>query len=273
MTSPPFALADIETQLLPDERADLKHYEGIIERGLETFWQVGESMEQIRTGRLYREDYGTFETYCTERWGIGSSRARQIRGASAVRQQLESVTTVTVLPTNEAQARPLKALPDLEQRVEAWNRAVESAGGQQPTAAQVSEAVSAVKSTNGTAPVLFVPHPLPISRAPVDDEPTLLSAGPGRTCAERAAVLERALRAASMGGLFVLNGDLHCLFGCTPVYDTQARENRHAPGCPMGEALEMLAQEDAGGRSGESGGGEGDGGPQNFHNCGSFTDQ
>jgi hypothetical protein len=59
----------------------------------------------IRDSRLYREQYGTFEEYCNEKWGMTSGRARQLIGASEVMDNLKSDTIVT-LPTTESQARP-----------------------------------------------------------------------------------------------------------------------------------------------------------------------
>jgi hypothetical protein len=58
---------------------------------------------------VVRETHGTFEDYCRERWGINSSRARQLISAAEVGKSLQGVTTVT--PTNERQARPVTKLP------------------------------------------------------------------------------------------------------------------------------------------------------------------
>lgn len=87
-------------------RAELEHYEAIIQRGIETFYEVGTALLAIRDKRLYRETHGTFEEYCRDRWGMAASRARQLIAASEVVHQLESVTNVT-LPQNEFQTRTL----------------------------------------------------------------------------------------------------------------------------------------------------------------------
>lgn len=85
---------------------------------------VGRALMAIRDARLYRDEYGTFEDYCRQRWGFVASRARQLIAAAEVVSNLESVTTVT--PSTESQARPLAALEPEAQR-EAWAEAVATA--------------------------------------------------------------------------------------------------------------------------------------------------
>jgi len=83
----------------------LAHLEGIIERGLETFIEVGEALLRIREERLYREDgYPSFEAYCQQRWG--HRRAWADRHISAVRKLAELDPAGSTL-TSEWQARQL----------------------------------------------------------------------------------------------------------------------------------------------------------------------
>lgn len=81
----------------------LAEAEARIEAGLATFMEVGQALVTIRDGRLYREDHGTFEDYCRDRWGFTGRRARQLIDAA------EIGTTVPV--ANEGQARALAGLP------------------------------------------------------------------------------------------------------------------------------------------------------------------
>ena len=124
------------------ESSRLMELEGKIKTGLTTFVEVGEALLEIRYARLYRSDFGTFEEYCKQKWGISASRARQLIGASEVSANIGSVTRVT-LPTTEKQTRPLTQL-EQEQQPKAWERAVEIAGGEQPTAKQVQAAVDEI---------------------------------------------------------------------------------------------------------------------------------
>jgi len=125
------------------ESARLVELERKIETGMTTFVEVGNALMEIRDSRLYRVEYKTFEAYCRDKWGMSKVRATQLIGAAKVSANL--VTVVTKTPTTESQARPLTVLPP-EQQPEAWERAVEIAEGEQPTARQVEQAAREIIS-------------------------------------------------------------------------------------------------------------------------------
>jgi hypothetical protein len=112
--------------------AQLINCEKIIERGLQTFVEVGNALLTIRDQRLYRQDHASFEGYCRDRWGFTSSRARQLIGAS------QSVTNVTLaggqVPTTESQARQLAGLT-AQQAAIVMRVAHENSGGKITAAA------------------------------------------------------------------------------------------------------------------------------------------
>jgi hypothetical protein len=120
------------------ESARLVELEGKIKSGLQTFVEVGEALMEIRDSRLYRVEFGTFEEYCRVKWGMSRIQAHRLIGASEVTKNV--LPTGNIVPTKESQARPLTKLP-AEQQPVAWEKAVERAGGEQPTARQVEEAV------------------------------------------------------------------------------------------------------------------------------------
>lgn len=90
-------------------RRDLVKHEATIEGGLKTFVAVGHALTAISEGRLYREDYETFDAYLRGRWGMSKSRGYQLM------QSAEMSTTVDI--ENERQARELAGL-DTEEAVE-----------------------------------------------------------------------------------------------------------------------------------------------------------
>jgi DNA modification methylase len=98
------------------------------------------SLRKIRDERLYREQWGTFEDYCQQRWGFTRRHVDNVIAFTTVRDEIEN--NCSQPPERESQIRSLKALPGPEQRVEAWNEAVDEAGGNQPTAKQVEKAVA-----------------------------------------------------------------------------------------------------------------------------------
>ncbi|MEV8523207.1 hypothetical protein AB0451_03465 [Streptomyces sp. NPDC052000] len=121
------------------EQADLVQLEAVIERGVNTFIEVGAALATIQERKLYRSEHGTFEDYCRSKWGFSRQRAHQLTSAA------EAVTTIVdtglPAPANEGQARELTRVPVLE-RAEVWRETVERTGGQ-PTAAAVRETYAA----------------------------------------------------------------------------------------------------------------------------------
>ncbi len=132
--------------LSTSEARRLAELETVIERGLQTFIEVGSALMEIRNSRLYRQMYATFEEYCQERWDLRKSRTYQLMDAAEVVENLKSSTIVelssghTPLPANEAQARPLAKL-GLEMQRQAWQKAVETAPQGKITAKHVETVV------------------------------------------------------------------------------------------------------------------------------------
>lgn len=139
--------------------------EEAIERGLSTFMEVGSALATIRDGRLYREEYGTFEDYCKGRWGFSSRRARQL---------IDAVEIGTVVPlSNEAQARALGGLtPDeaIEVHGEAEKRGDTTAAGLARVKAERKPATQTHRTTETTT-VTFDPETGEIVSADADQSP------------------------------------------------------------------------------------------------------
>ena len=128
-------------QLSSTENDRLKHCETIIQKGLDTFVQVGEALLEIRDSRLYRDSDNperTFEDYCRERWKFTHRHANRLIEASDVMYNLGPVGP---LPTSEAQVRPLAKL-DPDQHRQAWN--IATTDNQDPTSREVQDAVEEV---------------------------------------------------------------------------------------------------------------------------------
>jgi hypothetical protein len=108
------------------EQEQLAACEQIIEKGLRTFFEVGQAFLRIREEKLYRTQYKTFAGYCRGRWKWSDSRARQYMRAVEVTVNLkdgENGTHVPI-PTSEYQVRSLVSLAPEQQR-EAWRLATE----------------------------------------------------------------------------------------------------------------------------------------------------
>lgn len=124
--------------LTVSETQRLTQLEATITAGLQTFVDVGQALLEIREARLYRQEFGTFEDYCRERWGMDKRYANYQIAAAQVIGNLGTI--VPVLPATESQARPLAPLAPAMQR-EAWQRAVDTAPNGKITAAHVQNVV------------------------------------------------------------------------------------------------------------------------------------
>ena len=128
-------------ELTVSECDRLTALESTIERGLQTFVDVGTALLEIRDSRLYRQTFGTFEDYCSERWGIARRQAYRLMDAAQVVENVSNWTQT--VPATESQARPLTGLPVDLQR-EAWQRAVDTAPNGKITAAHVASVVDSL---------------------------------------------------------------------------------------------------------------------------------
>lgn len=135
-----------DSPMTEDETLKLSACENLIEKGLACMGETVTAIKQIRDERLYRKSYGSFNDYCTERWKRSSRRIYQLIGAREIAEGLAKSSEAMIQPTRESQLRELKKIGSSEvKQAEAWDKAVETAGGQQPTAKEVSVAVKAVK--------------------------------------------------------------------------------------------------------------------------------
>ena len=131
--------------LTPNEQIYLEHLESDIRKNLTSFVMAGRALAQIRDKQLYRQDYSTFQDYCTRKWQLGKSHAYRLIGESDIHRHLSPIGDKMPQPANEAQCRELVGLTP-EQTVQAWTNAVTAAGGKPVTAKIVREAAAEFKT-------------------------------------------------------------------------------------------------------------------------------
>src|SRR5208282_2893857 len=91
--------------LTEKEKDQREQCEGVLERGLGTFFEVGFALLTIQESRLYRDTHSSFEQYCRDRWNIGRSYVWRVMGA-AERMKLLPNDGNLPKPANEFQMRP-----------------------------------------------------------------------------------------------------------------------------------------------------------------------
>lgn len=127
------------------ERAELAALEIAIKDSLRSFAATGERLgdhlARIRDGRLYRECYATFESYCQAQFGLGRSRAYQLIDLVEVRAALSTGVDAPAEPVSDLVARQLAPLRDEPEAMrEVWAEAVQQ-HGPRPTPTQIREIV------------------------------------------------------------------------------------------------------------------------------------
>lgn len=96
--------------------AELMAAEEVIERGKQTFVEVGEALMSIRDRAGYRvAGYPTFEAYCKQRWGWSRAHGYNVIAAAETARNVLPVIHSGAAPTL-AQALALAPLPPAEQR-------------------------------------------------------------------------------------------------------------------------------------------------------------
>ena len=123
------------------ERAELETCVTIVRRGLGSFLEAGEALLRIRDKQLYRERYVTFEAFAVGEFNLTGRRLQQLIESFEIVRSMKLVSPSLPTPAMEAAVRPLAGLPD-DLQLEAYEEAVEAAGGVSPTPRQVKAAAS-----------------------------------------------------------------------------------------------------------------------------------
>ncbi|MBW4458254.1 MAG: hypothetical protein KME55_39855 [Nostoc indistinguendum CM1-VF10] len=147
------------TELTEQEISDRLLLERKVERA---FFEAGKALAELRDRKLYRSTHKTFEEYCKQRFGYTRIAASYKIAAATVMDNLltnglqkEEIATdelqtpkmltngLQILPNNERLVRPLASLEPEVQR-EAWQKAVEEAGGKVPSGRIVKNVVQRI---------------------------------------------------------------------------------------------------------------------------------
>jgi hypothetical protein len=104
----------------------LDELEAQVQTGLESFATAGRALAAIKSRKLYRPGFTSWESYLVERWRFTGDYATKLITAAAVADEL--VSAGLPQPLRESHARELKKIPT-EHRGELWQAAIADAGG------------------------------------------------------------------------------------------------------------------------------------------------
>lgn len=111
--------------------------ETIIKNGVQSFREVGEALAEVKASGLYRDEYGTFEDYCRDKWNLSRSRGYQLIEAANIAR---NVSKILDIPTDTAAREFVKASPKDQKKAA---RAI-AKSGKRATAKNVKAAVEKV---------------------------------------------------------------------------------------------------------------------------------
>ncbi len=171
----------VEAEIVREEKQDelskeeKKLLERLEQQVKDSFLAAAHALREINEKRLYRETHKTFDSYCEERFGFKRRQAyHYIEGAKVTDALQQSARTVHILPANEYQIRPLASLKEPEKQIEAWERAVEHAGGKLPThelvKKTVQEMLQRLEGVNSDFVTSFSAHDVCVVRQTTTDE-------------------------------------------------------------------------------------------------------
>jgi hypothetical protein len=149
LSSPKLQIIKPQGVLTLIEKEDLADQEKVIEKGWQTFVEVGHALANIRDKKLYRGTHKTFESYCQERWQYAKSQAYRLIGGAQIVACLSPIGDIP-LPTHEAQVRPLIGL-EADKAKAAWKDAVARAGKGKVTAEIVKSILVDNQTVNGSS--------------------------------------------------------------------------------------------------------------------------
>lgn len=140
-----------------EERAELAAAVATVKRGLGAFLEAGEALLRIRDKQLYRNSHTSFEGFAVAEFGLTGRRLGQLIESFEIVRSLKSISPNLPTPQVEAAVRPLAGLPD-DLKLEAYQAAVDAAGGESPSPRQVKAAAAARRkpaSKKAPRPVRF----------------------------------------------------------------------------------------------------------------------
>jgi hypothetical protein len=115
----------------------------VCEGKVRTIWhdyvEAGLALGEIRDGRLYRNDFRSFEQYCQQRWEFKRGKGDYLIAAARMRRRIADTPGIPQ-PERESQLRPLFAVSLADAEL-AWQYASQVSGGRPITARLVKRAV------------------------------------------------------------------------------------------------------------------------------------
>jgi hypothetical protein len=150
------------------EQADYFACQEVLGMGWNAVVDAGLALARIRDGRLYREEFDSFEAFCQAKWEYGRRYVNRLICAAQIFRKLGTGSSL-LKPERETQVRPLVGLAP-EQVQLAWERAVQKATGGRITERLVKKAVQELQLAGPAKPVAKEQGPTKAERRRLIDD-------------------------------------------------------------------------------------------------------
>ena len=135
-----------------EERVRFAQLTRIVETNLSSFLAAGKALAEIKSSRLYRERFSSFEEFARVTFGLCRSTCDQLVRTTATAELLLANGVELPPGTQEAVVRPVSSLPSPELQVQTW-RLVQAAsperGPSQPLASKVVRVIKNAIESEG----------------------------------------------------------------------------------------------------------------------------
>lgn len=157
------------SKLSDEERKLLNEYEDEIDQAWGAFLRIGHLLYRIKIGKLYRETYNTFASYCEKELSISRVHGDRLLNAYKTQEILKREPTGSVsIPQTESALRAMGGLDDSEKKAVA--KSLKESGISNPTAKDVEAAkVKIAPISKPKAPKQPKPESLTLALAGIDE--------------------------------------------------------------------------------------------------------
>lgn len=120
-----------KNKLTKEQKDHFNKLNSTVKKAAKSFIDAGMALYEIRSNKLYRENYKTFEEYCQAVHSISRQYANSLVRAGKATRELETIVSKNNLPLphNESQVRELLRVPDKEERAAVYESALELVDG------------------------------------------------------------------------------------------------------------------------------------------------
>lgn len=139
----------------------LAELEAIIQRGKQTFFEVGNALAQIMEEQLYKEKgFGSFAEYCETVWGFKKTYAYQLVQSAELVKELPATVSAIAEKMNPAQVRELVKIPKEKRETVIKNAVAKSKSARRKMTAKDIKTAASPEPAEPARAQSYTPEPI-----------------------------------------------------------------------------------------------------------------